>query len=243
MGSEGVRLERVGGTDSRPLARVFLALLLVVSLVHLASQLVAPGRMLGEATQVLLMPMLGGFILASTAAPRSRTVTLALAAVFFSWLGDSLPRVIDGDPGFLTMVGCFMVAQVFYILLLRRWWRGSVLRRPLGLVPYLLVLAALVVLCGPSAGALLVPVVLYGLALVAMAVLSTGTGLRGGLGGAVFLFSDALIALRSFTDIHIPAQDFWIMLTYILGQFLLVSAILDKDNAAPTAARPQAAGP
>ena len=28
MGSEGVRLERVGGTDSRPLARVFLALLL-----------------------------------------------------------------------------------------------------------------------------------------------------------------------------------------------------------------------
>lgn len=66
MGSEGVRLERVGGTDSRPLARVFLALLLVVSLVHLASQLVAPGRMLGEATQVLLMPMLGGFILAST---------------------------------------------------------------------------------------------------------------------------------------------------------------------------------
>ncbi|MHA7224689.1 lysoplasmalogenase family protein [Glutamicibacter soli] len=242
MGIDGVRLGPGHGTHAGPLARVFLALLLAVSLIHLVSQLLAPGQLLGEVTQVLLMPMLGGYVLGCTPARRSSLVRLALVAVFFSWLGDSIPRVLHGDPGFLSMVGSFLMAQVFYIVLLRRWWRSSVLRRPVWLLPYLLVLAGLVVLCAPSADALLVPVVVYGLALVTMAVLSTGTGLKGGLGGAIFFFSDSLIALRSFTDIDVPAQDFWIMLTYILGQFLLVSAILDKDNAAIGAARQQAAG-
>ncbi|MFJ2620612.1 lysoplasmalogenase family protein [Glutamicibacter sp. NPDC087344] len=217
---------------------MWVTLLVVISLLHLGSQLAAPGHMVSDVTQVLLMPMLGGLVLASTRSPRSTIVVLTLVAVFFSWLGDSLPRMLDGDASFLTMVGCFLVAQVSYVVLLCRWWRYSVIRHPVWLAPYLVVLGILVVLCAPSAGVLLVPVVVYGLALVLMAVLSTGMGLRGGLGGGIFFVSDSLIAVRSFTDLDLVAQDFWIMLTYILGQYLLVTAILDKGRVAVQAAGP-----
>ncbi|WP_102508447.1 lysoplasmalogenase family protein [Sanguibacter massiliensis] len=44
-----------------------------------------------------------------------RLVELTLVALVFSWLGDSVPRLLDGDAAFLTMVSFFLVAQVVYI--------------------------------------------------------------------------------------------------------------------------------
>ena len=84
------------------------------------------------------------------------------------------------------------------------------------------------VLCRDGAGALLVPVVVYGVALTAMAVLATGMGRAAGVGGAVFMLSDSLIALRAFADVDLPAHSFWVMLTYVVGQALLVAAVIAR---------------
>ncbi len=65
-------------------------------------------------------------------------------------------------------------------------------------MPYGLALLALVVACAPDAGSLLVPVVVYGVCLVTMAVVATGVDRLAAVGGAVFLLSDALIALNAF---------------------------------------------
>lgn len=201
-----------------------------VTAAHLVAQLIGPGEMLTHVTQALLMPLLAVALFLGTAPPRGRQVWAVLVALFFSWLGDLLPRFVAGDAEFLTMVGCFLVAQVWYIVAFAPNWRRSVARQPLLLLPYLLAFVFLIVFCAEGAGVLLVPVVIYGLALVTMAVLSTGFGWIAGLGGAIFFVSDAMIALRSFADIAPPASGFWVMLTYSLGQALIVLAVLRRSR-------------
>lgn len=207
---------------------VVLALLLATS-AHLLAQLFWPSGLLADATQILLMPLLAGAVISFTTSPRGRLIRLVLAALFFSWVGDALPRFMDGDPAFLAMVSAFLVAQFFYIGALARYWKSSILRRWWMLFPYLAAFAVLLVLCSPGAGALLAPVIIYGLALMVMAVLSTGLGPVAGSGGAIFFLSDSLIALRSFTDIGIPGMGFWIMLTYVAGQAMISYAASQRD--------------
>lgn len=202
--------------------------LLVVTGVHLVAQVATPEGPVAEATQPLLMPALALVLVTGTTAPRPALVRLTLVALFFSWLGDTLPRFASGDSGFLLMVGCFLLAQVAYVLAFAPMRARSLVSRPVLFAPYALALVVLVVLCADGAGVLLPAVLVYGVALAAMAVLSTGLGRVAGLGGAIFLVSDSLIALRAFADVELPAHSFWVMLTYVVGQALLVVAVREK---------------
>lgn len=203
----------------------------LVAIGHLAAQLIAPGGVAAGATQVLLMPALAMVLLASTPLPRSRLVRLTLLALAFSWLGDSLPQVLDGDTGFAVMLGCFLVAQLAYAAAFWPRREDSILRRPVLIVPYLAAAAFLVAWCWSGAGALAPAVVVYALAIVTMAVLATGIDAVAGAGAVLFLISDALIALRAFAGFEIPPSGFWVMLTYALGQFLIVAAVAHRDRA------------
>jgi uncharacterized membrane protein YhhN len=75
--------------------------------------------LLSNWTQWLLMPILSiAFVALARGAtgldPRLRTATLA--ALGFSWLGDLLPHLAPDSVAFLVMVGCFLLAQVAYIV-------------------------------------------------------------------------------------------------------------------------------
>jgi uncharacterized membrane protein YhhN len=210
-----------------PRAVSFLVLLLV-TVVHLVAQLLAPEGGVADATQPLLMPALAAVLVTGTPAPRPVLVRITLVALFFSWLGDTLPRLVSGDAGFLVMVGCFLLAQAAYVVAFWPRRAESLLVRPLLVAPYLLALVVLVVLCREGAGGLLPAVVAYGAALTAMAVLATGLGRVAGIGGVVFMVSDSLIALRAFADVELPAHSFWVMLTYVVGQALLVVAVRSR---------------
>ncbi|MFJ1510565.1 lysoplasmalogenase [Cellulosimicrobium funkei] len=214
-----------------------LALLI---LVHLAAHLLG-AETLADTSQWFLMPVLAGCLWLATRrhadgdrpGRRSRLVRLTLVALGFSWLGDTAPDLADGDTAFLVMVGFFLCAQVVYTIAFWPYRAGSVLRRPLALVPYGLALLALVVACAPGAGPLLVPVVVYGVCLVTMAVVATGVDRLAAVGGAVFLLSDALIALNAFAPWYdLPGHGFWVMLTYVVGQVLLVLGVLRRERAA-----------
>ena len=211
--------------------------LALLTLVHLAAQL-GVASTLADTSQWFLMPVLAGCLwLAARPATdggrrRSRLVRLTLLALGFSWLGDTAPDLADGDTAFLVMVGCFLCAQVTYTIAFWPYRASSVLRRPLALAPYLLAFAVLVVACAPGAGSLLVPVVVYGACLVLMAVTATGVDRLAAVGGAVFLVSDALIALNAFAPRYaLPAHGFWVMLTYVVGQVLLVLGVLRRERA------------
>lgn len=204
--------------------RLLLAGFAAVSGAHLAAQLLDL-RTLADSTQVLLMPLLAGALLLGTTAPRGRLVRLVLVGLVFSWVGDSVPRFLDGDAGFLAMLAGFLVAQVLYAVAFWPLRRVSVLGRPVLVAPYLVAAAAIVVLCAPGAGPLLPGVAVYAAAIVAMAVLATGLGRLAGLGAAVFVASDALIALNSFGVLTLPGHGVWVMGTYIAAQGMLVLAV------------------
>lgn len=219
-------------------ARAWAAAFLLAGLVHLGA-LVAGADTVADVSQALLMPALAGFVATATRWPRGHLVRWTLAALGASWLGDSLPALLEGDASFLAMVGCFLLAQVAYVVAFAPHARSSVAyRRPLGLVAYAAVLVGLVAWCAPHAGAMLVPVAVYGGCLVAMAVLSTGVSRLAGVGGAVFVLSDSLIALDHFVPgWHLPGQDVWVMVTYLVGQALIAVAVV-RANRAVRRARP-----
>jgi uncharacterized membrane protein YhhN len=199
----------------------------VLAAVHLVAQLAGQAALAGR-TQWFLMPALAAVLWCATTAPRPRLVRLVLVALAFSWVGDTLPDLFDGDAAFLAMVGGFLVAQVVYAVAFRPYHRASVLHRPPVLALYVVAAVALVGLCLPGApGVLAVAVVGYALCLGTMAVLATGVHRLAAIGGAVFLVSDAMIALGAFTDWFAPpAAGFWVMLTYLAGQTLLVAGVL-----------------
>jgi hypothetical protein len=62
-----------------------------------------------------------------------------------------------------------------------------------------------------------------------MAILSTGLGRLAGIGGLVFMLSDALIAIGAFTDLELVAHGVWVMLTYVVGQTLIVLAVIRHE--------------
>jgi uncharacterized membrane protein YhhN len=215
---------------------VSYAVLVVVALVHLVAQLLAPEGTVASVTQPLLMPALAVVLLAGTSVPRPRIVQLTLVALFFSWLGDTVPRFLGGDAAFGSMVGCFLLAQVAYVVAFRPLRRQAPGARPPLMLVYVAALVVLLVLCLDGAGGLALPIAVYGTAITAMAGLSTGLGRVGGIGGAVFMVSDSLIALRAFADVELPAHSFWVMLTYVVGQALLVVAV--RSHATVPARKP-----
>lgn len=197
----------------------------VLAFAHLAAQLSGVAKV-ATVTQWLVMPALAVAVWYTTAAPRNRLPRLLLLALGFSWLGDSVPSLFDGDARFLTMVGLFLCAQITYIVAFWPAWRRSVLRKP-AVAAYVLAFAALLASCAPGAGGLLVPVVCYGLCLTLMAVLATGVHPLTAAGGAVFLVSDGLIALEAFAGWYDPpVPGFWVMVTYLVGQALIAAGVV-----------------
>lgn len=212
--------------------RPVMAALGVVSLVHLAAQLFGMVLIAGS-TQVLLMPLLGIALWAGTSSPRGRLVGCALLALGFSWLGDTIPRVVDGEPGFLGMLGSFLLAQLVYAV---AFWPSrcmSLLVRPPAVLLYVVVALAIIVLSAPGAGSLLPAVVVYAAAICVMALLAGGLGRLGTAGGAVFVVSDSLIALEAFGVLTLPAHNVWVMVTYLAAQVMLVLAVRHAAGAVP----------
>lgn len=202
-----------------------------ISGVHLWAQGVDLDRV-SDPTQVLLMPLLASALWLLTSAPRPRLVRLVLVALGFSWLGDTAPRLASGDTAFLLMIGFFLVAQVVYVCAFWPDVDRSVARvGRVALAPYVVAVALLVVLCAPGAGSMLVPMLVYGVLLGTMAVLATGVNGLVWAGGALFLASDGLIALNAFSDLEIAHSSFWVMLTYLAAQALIVLGTHERTQA------------
>ena len=200
-------------------SRTWLLLYLLAGLVNLTGHLLG-SRFLFGLGLVVAMPMLIGFVLSlrgSTGRRRSRLVLLVLVALVFSWFGDAT------GPHFLLKVLMFLLAQTCYVVAFWPYRRSSVWRRPRVLLAYVVVLAVLVAVAARDAGGLAVPVVVYGVGLALMATLSTGLNRVAGLGGALFVVSDAILALDTFVGwFQLPDASLWNIVTYLAAQLLLV---------------------
>jgi uncharacterized membrane protein YhhN len=174
-------------------------------------------------TTVLIMARGGG----------DRIVRLVIAALLFSWLGDTIGGVDQ-----LLKLCFFLLAHVCYIIAFWPERRSSMLVRPWALVGYVILLIVMGVLLLPRAGGLAVPVMIYGCAVVLMAVLAGGLGRIGTIGGLVFVISDALIGILWFyRPSPVGLMDFSIMLSYLVAQTLLVTAVILRGDRPATGHR------
>ena len=183
------------------------------------------------AAKVLLMPLL------AASAARAGAPRLLVAALLCGWGGDVL-LLSDADPAFMAGMASFAAGHVCYLVLFRRQGPPHARARLLALV-YAAALVTLVALLWPDLPAgLRVPVAGYSTLLTAMADTAvTRLGPAAGLGGALFMLSDTLIATGVADWPQLPRPDFWIMLTYAAAQFLLVRGTLDARPAPATAYR------
>jgi uncharacterized membrane protein YhhN len=79
---------------------------------------------------------------------------------------------------------------------------------------------------------LAVPMAVYAVVLTAMAVAATTRGRRIAIGGALLLVSDALIATRIADAATVPGPPIWVMVTYTLGQALVVTGLVNAERRA-----------
>lgn len=196
----------------------------VASILHVA--LLSTGSPLAGPTKLLLMPMLAIPVLISARrlAPRT-TLFLLLAALVFSWLGDSVGAFFPTAPELPLMLLFFGIAHVAYIVLFAR--HLSMRRMPWWALVYAAWWIAMIAFLGPHTGSLLIAVALYGLILGGTAAFSARCHPLIAVGGAFFLASDTILAFRLFLPNSLPSwSDPAVMLSYTLGQGLIVAGAL-----------------
>jgi uncharacterized membrane protein YhhN len=150
------------------------------------------------------------------------------------WVIAGLVLSLGGDvalmwpEGFLAGLVSFLLAHLAYLVAFTRVERFAA--RPAMFVVYGLVAATILTLLWPGVPAgLRVPVVAYVACLASMAaqaaVLWRAGAARGavlGLGGALFLTSDALLATNKFAG-PLPLASLWVLSTYWAAQWCIAS--------------------
>ena len=221
---------------SQPLYRHPLLIgYIIVSILHLfGEQLQVENLILF--TKPLLMPVLALWLWLETR-PQAGTVrTFLILGLLFSCGGDTLLMFVEHGPQqeqfFLLGLGSFLIAQLCYVMALAKYPRfreGLVASHPwltlLFLGYWYWVLESL---WGGIPAAMRLPVAIYALAIVSMALMALNMSGRvsgrvfGGLflGVALFVLSDTLIAFNKF-DAPIPYARLSIMVTYIAAQLLI----------------------
>jgi uncharacterized membrane protein YhhN len=179
-------------------------------------------------TKPLLMPLLA--VQVATAEDPDGTRTLVLAGLGLSWAGD-VALLGEGEGAFAAGLGSFLAAHGCYLAAFSKRRRGGVRRRPWIAVAYGLAWCGLNAVLLPRTGRLRLPVLVYGTALAAMAVAALDTDDPAvAAGGAAFMVSDSILALRTFGGASIPGADALVMLTYTTAQALIATGMVQPHR-------------
>lgn len=182
-------------------------------------------------TKCFLAPLLVVWVIQQKG-PRALVI-----ALIFCFFGDLFLEL--GDSVFVVGMAAFAGAHITFIRFFAK--RGAIAqlrRRPLILIIYAAAAIAMVVYVWTGLEVGLRPVIpIYAALLVGTASTSLATDLRAGIGGALFLVSDAIIALGQADriDNDATATGLAIMAFYILSIYLLSTGILDREKATLTA--------
>jgi uncharacterized membrane protein YhhN len=189
--------------------------------------LAATGRKkLRRVTKPLLMPLLIAHVASADSDADKDTRPLVLAGLGMSGLGD-VALLARGEGAFAAGLGSFLAAHCCYLAAFAKRRRGGVRKAPWVAAGYGLAWCGLNAVLWPRTGRLRAPVVVYGTALAAMAVAALDTDNRAvAAGGAAFLVSDSILAMRTFEAATVPGADGLVMLTYTAAQGLIATGML-----------------
>ncbi|OJT17804.1 hypothetical protein BO221_43165 [Archangium sp. Cb G35] len=204
-------------------------------------------------SKVLLMPLLAALYFLRTRGAASDIPRLALMlALFACWLGDIFLGLKTKDPSlhFMLGMGAFGVAHLFYIrgflkaVDLKRLDK-TVLAYGLPFIVYAFMMYSVLYhdMVDPGEESMRLPLGLYMVVLISNGLSSflrfhqqRSLSAASILAGVVlFVQSDSFIAVARFVDQELPLEDFSVMATYILGQYLIIRGCVlrTKELAAP----------
>ena len=213
---------------------LFLVLFALCSAVHLFHSWTDDTKK-RRMTKWALLLLLVGYYLTSTGAP----TWLLVAALLFSWLGDVL-LMPKGNAWFVGGGISFLVAHVLFVVL----YAGRVdfaavnwfIAVPVALVYAAIATVILVLLKEETPKPMFVPMFLYLLMNGAMNVFALMQLLCNPCAGAAVAYIGALLFFASDCTLYlnkyyhkkelVPKKHFTIMLTYLLGEFLITQGML-----------------
>jgi uncharacterized membrane protein YhhN len=215
----------------------------IVAIINLFVQ-VMDFQLLDYITKPLLMITLLVHYLASRKNKPTLLTKLMAGALVFSWLGDVILMLQGRMEGlFVFGLGAFLIAHVFYIVAYRVARTGEIMAESANftrtrIIFLVFIGGALVYLLFPGLGEMLIPVALYTIVIIAMAIAAV---MRKGRtidksfimvysGALLFIMSDSMIAINKFLNPLVQAR-LMIMATYIAAQLLIVKGILAHENA------------
>lgn len=166
---------------------------------------------------------------------RKKFNRLILFGFFFSWLGDIALMFDKLNPNFfLVGLSNFLLAHIFYIF---AFWQSAknsssptlLSQKPYLFAPLLVYGGGLFYLLLPNLQGFTAPVLVYSVVISLMACFALNRKNRVNsrsfnlifYGSLLFVVSDSLIALNKFL-LAIPYNGFWVMLTYMLAQYLIM---------------------
>jgi uncharacterized membrane protein YhhN len=190
----------------------------VVAVVHLVLN-GADASPWDSITKCFLAPLLAAWVVEQKGPP-------ALVIALFLELGDSV---------FVVGMAAFAGAHITFIrFFVARGAVAQLRRKPLILIVYTAAAVGMVAYVWTGLDVGLRPVIpIYAALLVGTAATSLATDLRAGVGGALFLVSDGIIALGQAdrVDNDATATGLAIMAFYIVSIYLLSTGILSRERA------------
>lgn len=217
--------------------KILLYLFLIAAVGELISTLMSV-PFLHEVCKPALMILLGVYYWIAQRSTDKTTSSTMILAIIFSWMGDVL-LMQTGQQFFMFGLTAFLMAHLFYILAYRQHRRADSSEALQGLqrirfaFPIVLAGTGLVTVLYSHLDDLRIPVLVYAGVITTMVLAALFRFGRTGsasfamvFGGAIlFMMSDSLIAINKFLA-PLPYAHFWIMLTYISAQLLIVKGLL-----------------
>lgn len=218
-------------------------LLLIAALLCLTGRLVADplAWQLDYISKPLLMPLLFVYYRQQMKAYRNTNwLEFISSGLFFAWLGDLFLMIAHGNKLlFITGLLCFLVMQVQYIYHFNKQrfsGPGIFKEKPVFALPSLLLGIGFYGLLFAHLDPILkIAVGLYAVALSAMTLAAVQRYQKSSAlsfryltcGAFLFMLSDMMIGMNNFLfEEGFYLAGFWIMLSYIAGQFLIVKGLL-----------------
>ena len=206
---------------------------IIVSIIHL----IADGAAMETVAQVskpfLMISLLWYFHKSLPASPVSKLVTAGLS---LSLLGDTALIFQESNSlFFMAGLACFLFAHISYTWLNFNLVHDDVRKFSISWkdLPFIVVGFAVFLLIKDGVGDLKIPVLSYIVVICIMGIMARQRWQRSDkesfwliMSGAIlFMISDSILAINKFME-PLPSSGFWIMLTYIGAQFLIVEGVI-----------------
>ena len=140
------------------------------------------------------------------------------------------------DIYFMSGIGLFLIAHIFYIITLRKATYKRAKVSPVSILPFLLYGGILFYILLP-AGDFTIPIVVYGFVILIMmitayarrSVAAEKSFKLAFAGSLLFVLSDSVLAINAF-KFEVPFAGVVIMSTYCAAQYLLAEGLLSHQE-------------